>query len=207
MGYSVSIRLKSPKRRNEILSFMEKHYRPWKLGPSVVSTITGVDFPNTQLGFHYGPFLGWEREYIYTILRWLAIRFGNTKKCALYAGTKLPYYLYDGCEDCYLLVSDKPLPEDTPIDGKDGSTLQAVDSQGWPLEPDKAKFLAYQSILEFNPKDLQAFQDFESKHASSGKYGDLSAAWDYGPTRDLAVRNIALIRDRVTELDRLWGTT
>jgi hypothetical protein len=93
-----------------MLDFMEKNYTtPGKLfygdDEQTNSNFTddmSYDHVKTGLGFDYGPIDDMERQYIYCVLRWVALKIGRKKHFKKY-GT-MPHYIYDGCEAMLISV-------------------------------------------------------------------------------------------------------
>lgn len=109
MGYSISIKVKDKATGDKLIAFFKQNFRTWaslaneKAGKtlyqdekesyfSALSWSKDLSYCHKKLhiGFDYNACMG-EREYCFTLIRWLAIRFGDKIN-----GT--PRYLYDGCE-------------------------------------------------------------------------------------------------------------
>jgi hypothetical protein len=113
MSYSISFTPKSKKARTQALEFAKKHFKPW--GELIGSKddyaselLEGKDLSydhhKFRLGFNYGALNPPEREYIHTLLRFLAIRVGKLISTPL--GNKVPYYIYDGETNTAILESE-----------------------------------------------------------------------------------------------------
>jgi len=90
-----------------MFDFLNKEYKPW-------SKVSGQHYDNAFLekkvvynkdkyaiGFDYNSCLsGFEREYIYSVVKWMSLKVGKTRK--MFDGFKThqpcPYTVYDGCE-------------------------------------------------------------------------------------------------------------
>jgi hypothetical protein len=121
MGYSIGFLARSPALAKRTASFMRKHYRPW---PEVAGDGSGsgqyasgpreslaYDKRKGVIGVDYGPVSGWEREYAFAIVRWMAIRAGRRRssfrKDAVtphVLESPAPYMTYDGYENWPILV-------------------------------------------------------------------------------------------------------
>jgi hypothetical protein len=113
MSYSISFTPKSKKARTQALEFAKKHFKPWSkligLKDDYASELLegknlSYDHHKFRLGFNYGALDPPEREYIYTLLRFLAIRVGKLISTPL--GNKILYYIYDGEENTAIWESE-----------------------------------------------------------------------------------------------------
>jgi len=119
MGYSIVIQVKSDETRRKFLKFIQENFRHWNM-------VSGVDSSEwqgsageptddlsyggtkTSIGFDYqSGMYGFERDYLYSVLRWMAIKVGDRKTrmvvdkddegaVAIEFPEPTPYYVYDG---------------------------------------------------------------------------------------------------------------
>lgn len=110
MGYSITLRTKTPALREQLVSFFEEHYRSWNelaeydIVQAGWTTEPGYDEKGpTVFGFNYKSGVSsWEREYVYTLLRWAALKVGELRS---FEG-EFPYIIYDGEENWPLVVGE-----------------------------------------------------------------------------------------------------
>jgi hypothetical protein len=119
MGFSLSVSVRSHRLKEEMHGFLLTHYKPWSEivekedlqdhfeGPYLDDEL---DTPGRcTLGFDYDPAVnGAEREYQFTLIRWIAIQVGKRRSTFRGEGLTLPnpvpYVLYDGIEAVPLLI-------------------------------------------------------------------------------------------------------
>jgi hypothetical protein len=103
MGYSVAAPVRSQELFEKMYRFIAKNFRMW---PEVMGEPgwfsyasrplrTGqlsYDNGRRSIGFDYNAY-GGEREYIFALVRWMAIKVGRRTPYA-----KIPFYVYDGHE-------------------------------------------------------------------------------------------------------------
>lgn len=122
MGYSCAAPIQSPKARDRMFAFLEKTYRDW-----AVVCGTERDYPRSvchdgqlaydhgknRIGFNYRS-LGDEDHYIFSLLRWIALRVGRKRVFKKLSPVAVPYIVYDGHEAWPTLLKDtwKDAPED-----------------------------------------------------------------------------------------------
>jgi hypothetical protein len=228
MGYSIGIRVKSGAAYAKMLAFMSEHYRPWT---AVIGHPDGKSFASSPsddlaydsrgkltLGFDYGCVLDWEREHIYVILRWMAIKVGRTRrsfrKDSVTPSTldePVPYIVYDGYDPWPVLVGTKEEAKRLP------STLRqfASDSLGLRNGPDALAHLV--TYLTFDPDvPAEAAQAAEKvARAKVGPYpekGDRHAwrrRYNRALTGQPAFRKVLdkklkILRADLERLDRAW---
>lgn len=125
MGYSFATPIKSPKARDNMVAFLEKHYRPWEQiiepfkgelenGRGIMPFVSfdtrargpladdlAYDHGKCKIGFDYGAgFSDGERYWMYNFCYWMAQRAGRRRvftKKAPDCGA-VPYVVYDGYE-------------------------------------------------------------------------------------------------------------
>ena len=116
MGYSVGMRPKTKALKDKMLAFMEKNYRLphdvfHELFPSFTDDYSrftddmSYDHGRWALGFDYNASEP-ERDYIFAVTRWMALKIGRNKTFKLEKIGKItvPFYVYDGHESCPLLI-------------------------------------------------------------------------------------------------------
>jgi len=121
MGYSIAAPCQNVKLRDKMHKFLQEHYRPWTVirgGDQEERYATlpekdGLSYHQGKcyIGFDYGVIGGGEREHVYTVVRWVALKIGKTNPW-----TKLPYYVYDGHETVNLLTEGDSKPDHSTID-------------------------------------------------------------------------------------------
>ena len=121
MGYSIAAPCQSKVLRDKMLGLLKREYREWPVlrghperGSALRGPLSrGLSYHRGKcfIGFDYGPPPDGEREYAFSIVRWVALRIG----CKNPEG--LPYYVYDGHENIALLVDADHLdPEGATVD-------------------------------------------------------------------------------------------
>jgi len=120
MGYSITAPCKSEKAKEEMLAFLNKHYR------SPATFIDGIeedglrgplgdDFSYShgecEIGFDY---TSWApaRAFAFAMCRWIALRVGPKKEMEVFEGdgrlvATMPYYVYDGFDEIPIRLADK----------------------------------------------------------------------------------------------------
>jgi hypothetical protein len=138
MGYSIAIRARSITLRAKMLAFMTTNYQSWPAlmghpdGPCYASSPTGdlsYDRSKLALGLDYGVCSGWEREWAFTIIRWMALKVGSNRKTfsnGIKVPTPTPFMVYDGYETWPLIVGTKATAKKLSKDFQ----WCAVDAQG-----------------------------------------------------------------------------
>jgi hypothetical protein len=115
MGYTVAVHAKNKNLLCDMWVFMQEYYtKPSALFGrkndysrlSVnINKEPGLSYDHSKLaiGFDYNA-VGPERDYIFSIIRWMTIKIGKTKR--LKAIGDVPYYVYDGYDKCLVIVGD-----------------------------------------------------------------------------------------------------
>jgi hypothetical protein len=232
MGYSISIQVSSNPLRKKLLDFMGVNYRRWSVvcgkDPSEWSGSSrgptddisyGVD--KTSIGFDYGPMQGFERDYIYSVLRWMAIKVGDRKlemntdedeygpDEPVTFSEPIPYYRYD-CDSHFtpILVVTKEQEAALLKDHRHWAVDEwgvrvgptSIDHQigscsGVFFGPTSAHILADSKILGPAPKE-----DGEARDSWMALHQAIYLKY-LKPELD---ENIALIRQEIQRLDQLW---
>lgn len=121
MGYSLAVKTRNPKLAKKMLSFMGEHYRDWsrvigqgKNSYSVRPLCDDISYGQNKgvIGFDYSAVHGWERAYVYSLCRWIALKIG-VKKSRFSKETVtpnvfekgVPYISYDGYEHWPIFVA------------------------------------------------------------------------------------------------------
>lgn len=118
MGYSIAIRVRSETQRLKFLKFMQMNFHHWSIvcgkppsewQGSASDPTDDLSYGDTRasIGFDYqSGVYGFERDYIYSVIRWMAIKVGDRKTKMLVDGDEegnvihefsgpTPYYIYD----------------------------------------------------------------------------------------------------------------
>jgi len=114
MGYSVSVRARSKKLLLNMWNFMQEHYTPpsdlfnksynfSRLAVNIFDDESSLSYDSSKLaiGFDYNA-CDPERDYIYSIINWMALKIGKTYKIRNVG--EVPYYVYDGYEKTPIFV-------------------------------------------------------------------------------------------------------
>lgn len=119
MGYSISVHCRSAKARDEMMSFLKQHYRPWSKIRNLkddgmdwtewlMSGKLAYDYSPLNIGYNYSTQHcqeGMVGNYGYTILRWIALKVGQLKKFPEWdLHDKCPFTVYDGDEKWPVIV-------------------------------------------------------------------------------------------------------
>ena len=221
MGYSIGIRTRSPKLRYKLLAFMKAHYRSWPLlltgqdGPCYAGPPTDdLDYDSrskTAIGVNYGVCGDWEREWAFTIVRWMALRAGTNRRMfsdGVRLEAPVPFMVYDGYESWPLIVVTKAQAKKLP------KRLQgfAVDQQGIHNGPDAESEYVKHSLFGVDvPNDatqkatakVGSYPDKGDRHAWRVRFN--MALLEEPAIRKSVDKGISIIRDELTRLDALWN--
>jgi len=179
--------------------FLADMYRPWAeiASEETTSQFEGptdeLDCPYACcLGFSYQAGGGAEREYIYAVIRWMALQVGRTKKGfgPLTLPKPAPYYRHDQGDTVPVL-----LEEDWPAVSK-GMRPFLVDSYGLPTADDLARHLAW-----FHLPD-GTYERVAITHRGRPSDDIQEAIIQSGIERARVV--LQFIRSEVARLDVLW---
>ncbi len=156
MGYSVTVQVSGKAKREKALAFMQKQFRRWAAlhkdfteshsmrGPHPGPELS-YDRMVTRIGFDYSCLPDLERHYIWCILNWMALTFGDKRK---FPGTtvKGSFYIYDGYEVCPVLSGDdwKNRPESL----KGEQERQPDGWYAWPFSDDPVRFKHWLAIVK-----------------------------------------------------------
>lgn len=188
MGYSIAIRCKNKALQEQMISFMDENYRNWPeisgMDIHAYSNFTdelSYDSNKRAIGFDYNACEP-ERDYIFAVVRWLALKIG--KKIKWKELGRIPFYVYDGCE---------PVPILTESDWKG-----VPDQYKWARVSDMG-FKPVELKLEGTPiyqkyKKRNAIDEFMKKYMSI-YYDHISGGYK---------RVNELIENELKRLDKLW---
>lgn len=116
MGYSVTAHAKDNPSLYKMWEFMQKYYtKPTTLfgGENCYSRLAvnfgkgaqteglSYDRSRSAIGFDYNA-VGLERDYIFSVVKWMALKIGKTKLIRNVG--EVPYYVYDGHEKGLIFV-------------------------------------------------------------------------------------------------------
>jgi hypothetical protein len=218
MGYSLAIRTRNQDLRKKMCGFMGEHFRSWPqiadLKYSSSASKPGLDLnydsSKSALGVDYQSTLhGWDREYIYALTRWMAIRIGQVKtKFAKDVVTPnvfkkpVPFIVYDGYESWPLIVITEKQA------AKLSKELQwcACDSLGLRSGEHEMRYVEHTNGA-FDPKISKKavavvgpYPETGDRHAWRERY--LKALFPY--VKDEIETNVGLMRTEFKRLDKLW---
>lgn len=228
MGYSLAIPVKSDELRQKFLSFMQKNFRHWYVvcgkdpsewhgSASDPTDRVSYGDAKTSIGFDYqSGMYGFERDYIYSVTRWMAVKVGD-RTVRMDVGEDdyqvvvfqepTPYYIYD-CDTNptpVLVVTEEQeaaLPDD--------QRQWAVDRWGVRVGPTciDSQFMSCSGIVG---KNTGLIDDMNGLGCIP-KEDEARSAW-MASRREIFLKylkpeideNIALIREEIQRLDQLWA--
>jgi hypothetical protein len=181
-------------------AFLEDSYRPW---PDILDEDEEADFrgpsdkleyahAKCQLGFDYVAAGGAEREYVYALIRWMALHIGRRKRQFRMGTLKrpAPYYVYDGVEATPVLLGPEWL------DAPECFGPYQVDPFGLRIDDGPARTLAWYHIPEGTYERVSATHQKETSEAIR------EALIESGIERARTI--LQFIRAEVARLDVLW---
>lgn len=201
MGYTIACRAKDRKVLKKMADFMEVHYRKpheifnQKNDYSILSN-NAFHTDDSKLSYDRNPLaIGFdynacdpERDYIFSVTRWMALKIGKTKKFKS-LDIEVPYYVYDGghCGD------DRwPLLVDTVWKDKD------VGDYGWCIispvgfKSKKHKYIGSPVWDSLNSKERKSYIDYLDKATK-----DLTG---------LSIKEIdSIIKRELLKLEKSWN--
>lgn len=103
MGYSAATPIKSRKAQQKMLSFLREHLRPahWNNPDDQCAWMRAMtddlsyDQSKLKIGFDYFNSQNFYGEYLFAVLRWMALRVGRKVRLKDYT-EPIPYYMIDG---------------------------------------------------------------------------------------------------------------
>lgn len=116
MGYSVTTLARSVKLKEAMVGLLREAFTPW---PEIVDGYTSsFSYPccddglintkgATALGFNYSTAVGPEREYVFSVVRWAALRVGRRRRKfrGLNLDSPVSYWYPDGIDPQPVLVA------------------------------------------------------------------------------------------------------
>lgn len=232
MGYSLSIRVRSDELRLRFLRFMQENFRRWSVvcgkepsewhgSASDPTDDLSYGGTKTSIGFNYqSGMYGFERDYIYNVIRWMAIKVGDREDQMLIEGTgsdivvhqftdPTPYYIYDGEEylNPVLVVTEgqaATLPKD--------QSKWSVDEWGVRIGP-TAVDNRIGSCIGLHGEHRQAILEETKALGEHPPEGEVEKEAWWAKRREIYLKylkpeideNVSLIRQEIQRLDRLWA--
>jgi len=208
MGYSISVSAKSHRLKEEMCRFLHAEYRSWpavledeELTAGFAGPLIDADLAHAAgkcaVGFDYGQVAGPEREYHYSIMRWVALKIGKHRSKFRSPNVTLersvPYLMFDASETWPILLEPDWPTAPTIL------RLHVCDSLGMRMDLDMiARELAWYHI----PDDT--YERVTVTHQGRSVEEIQSTLIDAG--FDGAKRTLRIIRSQVGRLDDLWKT-
>jgi hypothetical protein len=181
--------------------FLANVYRPWAeiSNESPTAQFRGptdeldYSYARCELGFNYQAAGGAEREYVYAVVRWMALQVGRRRRRFAEGGldSPAPYYGYD--EGVVLPVL---LGEDWPSPPK-GFRPYLVDQFGLPVDSEVARDLAWFHL------PVGTYERISVTHHGKSPKDIREAFIQSGVERAKVV--LQFIRAEVARLDALWA--
>lgn len=237
MGYSIAIRVKSEKTHPKFLAFMKQNFRPWnvlrRVDPSEWQGSAGdptdaLSYGGAKrlIGFDYqSGMYGFERDYIYSMIRWMALKVGDRKKQMVVDKTDkgsiihsfsnpTPYYIYDGEETLNPII----VVEGQELTLSEGQQFWAVDEWGIRVGPTAVDShicscteLIGELMLGNQGPDFR--KETEAIRGTRPPEGEANKKVWFAKRREIYLKylaeeinkNIGLIRQEVQRLDQLWA--
>lgn len=231
MGASISIRVSGDKKRAKMLAFMAKNYRRWsEVFPegrkSESAGDPSGDFARRRkdIGFEYAAHLyGWERIFVYSVLRWMALKVGDKK--ARFSKDEItpnvfkkpmPYMTYDGYAHWPIIVCAS---EKAALKLPDTQVWCAMDKYGLYISGHTSESLVNCACEElmFDPKYDKKFSAAFLKNGGPpqgpARTDKSFAAWRKKHlaikarlSKPVIARVLPKMRDELKRLDKLWDS-
>jgi len=244
MGYSLAIRVRSDQLRPKFLKFLQTNFRRWSVvcgkdpsewHGSASGPTDDISYGKTEtsIGFDYqSGMYGFERDYIYSVIRWMALKVGDRKtkmRVDVPDGGSVvhrfpeptPYYIYDGEPDLNpLLVVTEEQAAALPKD----QCQWAIDEWGVRIGPTAVDHrigscsglfgVSRKGIIAeigaVNHKEIIAEIEAIGSNPPEDKSGE--EAW-WARRREIYLKylkpeideNVDLIRQEIQRLDKLWA--
>jgi hypothetical protein len=204
---------------------MGKNFRSWPLvatgkdGPrdhGDVSTSLSYDKSRNALGISFSCMSGWEREYAYTITRWMAIKIGK-RRCSFKGDEKslkiaqpAPFIVYDGSEFWPILIVNSI--EDISKLPKEWKWC-AADALGLRSDPSRYMFFVWLEAEEsLGPLKLAKYMvdQLKIKRPKPGsgdtfdQFVEKRNRLQYNYAKDHVTHWDGIIRKEIERLDALW---
>lgn len=205
-GYSISVPAKSHKLKEQMRAFLREEYRPWptvvedeELAAGFAGPLMDDELSHTAgrciVGFDYGQVAGPEREYHYSLMRWVALKIGKHRSRFrsphVVLSTGVPYVMFDASETWPVLLEGLwPAPPDN-VRG------HLCDSLGMRMDLDSiAQELAWYHIPDGTYERITATH--QGRSISDIETALVEAGFDG------AHRTLRVIRSQLARLDALW---
>lgn len=230
MGYSIAIRVGSSELRLRFLKFMQESFRRWSMvcgkdpsewqgSASDPTDDLSYGGTKTSIGFDYqSGMYGFERDYIYSVIRWMAIKVGDRKTKMLIDDDEgavvhefsepTPYYIYDGEKALNpILVTTEEQASTFPTSQRNWT----VDEWGVRVGPTAANHRIGSCTGLFGEQAVVMNQELKAIGENPPEDKDGEAAW-WAKRQEIYLKylggeineNIALIRQEIQRLDKLW---
>jgi len=224
MGYSMGARARTAALKEQMLAFLREHYRCWpqvtgedekhwwyNSSPPKGSPDLSYDSAKLALGFDHSGLHGWERFYLYTVSRWIALKVGRRKRrFSEVTPQELPepvsYMTYDG--DTHWPVIVRTVEE--AVNLPKGQRWCATDPLGLPTGPrryPRASSYALEALLDVKELD-QVFGAIQADLAELPKGGDrikLHEDIRFKHLKPKVMEGFAQVRAEMERLDQLWS--
>ena len=203
MSYTITVKCTSKATRDKLFDKLFTISPLWKQSYSDL-----IKEGDDQIGFCYSPMSGWERVYIYTVIGWLALKFGvrdsdfSNSDTKLPEGfpTNLPYYLYEGDE--------MPLIEvEGPTSDYIGVGITPINKLGIRMSPGYRLDLVLEQAIYTNDPDWERLlQTLPHRPKSEKKIIIWSKAYrvlvfGYKPFQDIVTSKLAELQKFMSRLD------
>jgi hypothetical protein len=232
MGYSLSIRVKSDQCRYKFLKFMQANFRHWSIvcgkehsrwhgSASDLTDDISYGKTKTSIGFDYQSGMrGFERDYLYSVVRWMALKVGDRKKRMVVDETDngymihqfsepTPYYIYDGEPVLNPLLV---VTEDQAIAFPKNLCQWAIDEWGVRVGPTAvySRIGSCSGLIGEHRAAINEELKAIGSHPPEDKAGE--EEW-FGKRLEVYLKylsnemdeNVNLIRQEIQRLDRLWA--
>lgn len=193
MSYTITVKCQNKGIRDEVYAFLQDEPSPW--GP--LKSSRWIKRRGLEVGFWYTTFMGWEREYIYTVIRWLALKVGvrdiifgpDGEPSSDGSGEKYPYYLYDGSLTPLVLNPPEPSSEAIYVD-----TLGIeINDEYW------TDLVLMQTLDSSDPLWERKIAKYLKEKTTSGDYRKMVLGHE--PFQERARANLNILRETMQKLD------
>jgi len=232
MGYSMGARARNATLKKQMLAFLDEHYRCWpqvmgedekhwwfNSSPPKGSPDLSYDSAKLALGFDHSGLHGWERFYLFTVSRWIALKVGSRKRrfsrdtiepCVLDEPT--PFMTYDSNDHWPVIVRTVKEAAKLPK----GQQWCAMSPLGLPTGPrrfHKASSAALEALLDSKELD-KVFKaigaDLEKSNYNSLPGGTpritLHEDIRLKHLKPRVIEGFAKVRAEMRRLDQLWSS-
>ena len=217
MGYTLTVRAKSSKECQKMLTFMESNFRGW---PEVAGKKNGARYASvpmqhpehkSSIEMTYNS-IGWERYYTYTIMQWMVLKIGRLNSIA---SSYNPYFLYEDEVVPVICCKVSEIKELNDALKEEFEWVQFVNSYGVKIGRKNTLDLCGYAIADSTIKEMAAHD--KSYKAFIKKYGhcptDPSKRSQWlarGTAHHVAfwkgpiLKRQALVTDEMKRLTKLW---